>query len=227
MRYLLYYPMVHIQNDNYLAIALMESITEVLNKKFSNREISELEAKTSQVDMFKEIKKFKGEFKGLAKTVGAMWDDFSSYLNSQNKFDRVYLEGTFEEGQLINYENRKKGMFGCINMLLKSGAIFEKTEDEFIYDMDKEIHLDRKMEIEIHKLRERSAMDYINKSLKENERGVFLFGAGHKEGIIEIYKENEKMKKSIDFWIYDQERFKNPLYKVRNKNEDLAVKLIK
>ena len=171
MRYLLYYPMIHVQNEDYI------------------RECSREYGIALGDEVIKEI----------ARKVHNMWEEFRNDLKKIPRFDRLYLESTYEN-KVSKPITRSIGMDGCLKEILSSGAKIEVTEDKIfeehkknVYSMSEETFAKFQLE------REQGVYRRINNTLKSDERGLLLFGAFHQPQFQSIFRD----VKGMEFEVYD------------------------
>jgi len=175
MRYLLYYPMIHVPNSSYLEKAL--KIPGVSDEAYETVK----EAIPETIDR-----------------INLVWYDFLKYLTNQENFTRVYFESWTYDNEVPCTDETGSGMFDCLDFLKNSGAKFEKTENEsllrYAHNLDKfYLNLTNKlgsfskvvspfynMTNELgSRTREIYTASRIDKTLKEGERGLLLFGLDH------------------------------------------------
>ena len=183
MRYLLYYPMIHIFSEDYLRNIVGKGLKNNQNKEQLCQDLEGAIVETKE-------------------NIDVEWHKLIDYLQKKEPFDRVYLEGSIETKDPISYPQQTSGMYDCLNYLAETKARFEKTNSDFTNNLGEKIHAYESKVLEITKgkpfisgffinppnnfidwLREIEAVSSIDKSLKEGEKGILLFGAGHLEGI--------------------------------------------
>ena len=85
MRHLMYYPSLHIPNEDYLD----RIDKEIIHSIDSNRLTNFLR------------KSFNGHKKELIEFSSEAWSEFNKYLQNMSKFDRIYVEGWGMENTLF------------------------------------------------------------------------------------------------------------------------------
>jgi len=127
-----------------------------------------------------EVKRVLGNFRLYEK----LWEAISDELDEHPPFDRLYLEGkTYSAFSEISKDS---AMYKCIRRVQQRGARLMTTESEFwlqlaLLSMDLRVN---RMEEFCHKMREISVTNRIDLTLKEGERGILFFGAGHKPDLV-------------------------------------------
>jgi len=188
MKFLLYYPMIHIPDKDYVA----DSIVRAMVKQRLREQTKDIFADQKVIadDLQEEIGSYhdmvSGEASRIAKKSDRLWENFTDYLQTQPPFNRVYFEGVFKKNEpMKGYLSRNEGMGRCLNHLIDSGAIFEKSEHRKHYDSSNS----EAREDYVHKV--------IARTLQDRERGLLLFGFGHAKRFSKMLFSDKRFKFEI------------------------------
>jgi len=175
MRYLFYYPMIHVLSESYV-------------RKRAEHE---------RVEIHDEVI---GE---LVRIVDNIWEEFRDFLKTIPKFDRVYIESTYECGKISQTISRNIGMGGCLTEIVNSGAKIEVTEDTRFKSLKEcSNNISESIYVQFQKEREQGVYKRINDTLRDNERGLLLFGCFHQTQFEKLFRRSN----NIVFEVYDNSK---------------------
>ena len=155
--------MIHVYSVSRVTDKIRRTIIDLGIEDSINQEIPNL------VDLIREDKK----------SIDKKWREFKLYIQKQEPFDRIYLESITKRTSSHNLKtDEESGMKDCLDYLNKT-RVFETTENYFCYNLALKFQKFPNILNIINRKRESLVYKNINKTLKEGERGLLLFGWLH------------------------------------------------
>ena len=174
MRYLLYYPMLHVSKESHMKFKVdLSSLLE--DEKFVNI------LNNNQLKSLRDVAAF------TLNTFNKVWQEFFDFLKEQSSFDRLYLESYCNKSDSLDI-GKDSVMQQCIDYVVESGANLEITESYFYNEGVSIFGSPQWLYNFFNQGREKSVIKNIRSSLKEGERGLLLFGYRHKDNLIQYLK---------------------------------------
>jgi len=184
MRHLLYYPCVPYSDESELEERMHRDI-----------------AKTNLPKDF--LQHLQREKIRSLKIHNRMWQDFVDYLKGQEPFDRVYAAGN-----LHNYwSGEGSGINSCLGFLEERGDMFEDAENETLLALGDLVRKVPTFFKWVNHFRENGATKRIDETLKEDERGLLLYGIDHERTLVQ-----KLGKLDLQLEVYPQTELRIELY---------------
>tara|TARA_Y100000310_G_scaffold336910_1_gene422660 strand:- start:674 stop:1222 length:549 start_codon:yes stop_codon:yes gene_type:complete len=169
--------MFHVWKDEQYCKGVRSLLVD-LREEMKNGDLSESDMSKAQT---LEMNMLKGTSMDL---FNSYWNHVTYQLRRIGSFNKVYLEGICNndlDKEFIGEHFGKEGLGIAINYLIKQGSEFRQAE----LSLFNKIRRQRGFGSQVgHRMAETYLADNIKDDLKEDERGLILFGNKHRENIV-------------------------------------------